>query len=30
VLRQGSVIADLKKEQTNMNEVVSYIVGAHG
>ncbi|MCR4267201.1 ATP-binding cassette domain-containing protein [Nitratireductor sp. ZSWI3] len=30
VLRQGSVIADLNKKETNMNEVVSYIVGAHG
>lgn len=30
VLRRGSVIADLKREATDMNEVVSYIVGAHG
>jgi simple sugar transport system ATP-binding protein len=30
VLRRGSVIADLQREATDMNEVVSYIVGAHG
>ena len=30
VLRRGSVIADLQQEATDMNEVVSYIVGAHG
>jgi simple sugar transport system ATP-binding protein len=30
VLRQGSVIADLKRQETDMAEVVSYIVGAHG
>lgn len=29
VLRQGSIIADLETEKTDMNEVVSYIVGAH-
>jgi simple sugar transport system ATP-binding protein len=29
VLRRGNVIADLKREATDMNEVVSYIVGAH-
>jgi ABC-type sugar transport system ATPase subunit len=30
VLRRGSVIVDLQRESTEMNEVVSYIVGAHG
>lgn len=30
VLRRGNVIADLKREETDMAEVVSYIVGAHG
>ena len=30
VLRRGNVIADLKRDQTDMAEVVSYIVGAHG
>jgi simple sugar transport system ATP-binding protein len=30
VLRRGNVIADLKRNQTDMAEVVSYIVGAHG
>ncbi len=30
VLRRGNVIADLQREQTDMSEVVSYIVGAHG
>jgi len=30
VLRRGNVIADLQREQTDMAEVVSYIVGAHG
>ena len=30
VLRRGDVIADLDRQQTDMNEVVSYIVGAHG
>jgi ABC-type sugar transport system ATPase subunit len=29
VLRRGSVIADLQRETTDMNTVVSYIVGAH-
>lgn len=29
VLRRGSIIADLKRDATDMNEVVSYIVGAH-
>ncbi|WP_305988934.1 ATP-binding cassette domain-containing protein [Roseibium sp. MMSF_3544] len=30
VLRRGNVIADLKRDETDMAEVVSYIVGAHG
>lgn len=30
VLRRGNVIADLERAKTDMNEVVSYIVGAHG
>ena len=30
VLRRGNVIADLKRDDTDMAEVVSYIVGAHG
>ena len=30
VIRRGSVIADFQREATDMNEVVSYIVGAHG
>ncbi len=30
VLRRGNVIADLKRDETDMSEVVSYIVGAHG
>jgi len=30
VLRRGNVIADLKRNETDMAEVVSYIVGAHG
>ncbi|MXX89074.1 MAG: sugar ABC transporter ATP-binding protein [Boseongicola sp. SB0677_bin_26] len=30
VLRRGNVIADLKRDKTDMAEVVSYIVGAHG
>lgn len=30
VLRRGSVIADLDRKATDMTEVVSYIVGAHG
>ena len=30
VLRRGNVIADLQRDQTDMSEVVSYIVGAHG
>ncbi|MEM0949970.1 MAG: ATP-binding cassette domain-containing protein [Pseudomonadota bacterium] len=30
VLRRGNVIADLKREDTDMADVVSYIVGAHG
>lgn len=30
VLRRGEVIADLKRDETDMAEVVSYIVGAHG
>ena len=30
VLRRGNVIADLDREETDMAEVVSYIVGAHG
>lgn len=30
VLRRGNVIADLKRDTTDMAEVVSYIVGAHG
>ena len=30
VLRRGSVIADLERGGTDMAEVVSYIVGAHG
>lgn len=29
VLRRGNVIADLERENTDMAEVVSYIVGAH-
>jgi ABC-type sugar transport system ATPase subunit len=29
VLRRGDVIADLDRTQTDMAEVVSYIVGAH-
>jgi simple sugar transport system ATP-binding protein len=29
VLRRGNVIADLDRQQTDMAEVVSYIVGAH-
>ena len=30
VLRRGNVIADLKRDKTDMAEVVSYIFGAHG
>ncbi|QMU58677.1 MAG: ATP-binding cassette domain-containing protein [Boseongicola sp.] len=30
VLRRGNVIAELKRDETDMAEVVSYIVGAHG
>ena len=30
VLRRGNVIADLRRDETDMAEVVSYIVGAHG
>ncbi len=30
VLRRGNVIADLRRHETDMAEVVSYIVGAHG
>lgn len=30
VLRRGQVIADLARDETDMAEVVSYIVGAHG
>jgi ABC-type sugar transport system ATPase subunit len=30
VLRRGNIIADLRRDQTDMAEVVSYIVGAHG
>ncbi len=30
VLRRGLVIADLQRDETDMAEVVSYIVGAHG
>ena len=30
VLRRGNVIADLARSETDMAEVVSYIVGAHG
>lgn len=30
VLRQGGIIADLNTPETDMTEVVSYIVGAHG
>ena len=30
VLRRGRIIADLRREGTDMGEVVSYIVGAHG
>ncbi len=30
VLRQGHVIADMQRHETDMAEVVSYIVGAHG
>ena len=30
VLRRGNIIADLKRDETDMAEVVSYIVGAHG
>ena len=30
VLRRGNVIADLSRDDTDMAEVVSYIVGAHG
>ena len=30
VLRRGNVIADLERDTTDMAEVVSYIVGAHG
>jgi len=30
VLRRGNVIADLSRSDTDMSEVVSYIVGAHG
>ena len=30
VLRRGNVIADLQRKNTDMAEVVSYIVGAHG
>ena len=30
VLRRGNVIADLKRDETDMTQVVSYIVGAHG
>ncbi|MBD0866592.1 MAG: sugar ABC transporter ATP-binding protein [Rhodobacteraceae bacterium] len=30
VLRRGNVISDLKRSATDMAEVVSYIVGAHG
>ncbi len=30
VLRRGNIIADLQRDQTDMAEVVSYIVGAHG
>ncbi len=30
VLRRGDVIADLSRSDTDMSEVVSYIVGAHG
>ena len=30
VLRRGNVIADLARDSTDMAEVVSYIVGAHG
>ena len=30
VLRRGNIIADLKRQDTDMAEVVSYIVGAHG
>lgn len=30
VLCRGNVIADLKRDETDMAEVVSYIVGAHG
>ncbi len=30
VLRRGNVIADLNRQETDMAEVVSYIVGAHG
>ena len=30
VLRRGNVIADLQRKQTDMAEVVAYIVGAHG
>lgn len=30
VLRRGAVIANLEKDKTNMEEVVSYIVGAKG
>lgn len=30
VLRRGNIIADLVREHTDMAEVVSYIVGAHG
>lgn len=30
VLRRGNVIADLSRDKTDMAEVVSYIVGAHG
>ncbi len=29
VLRRGNIIADLKRDKTDMAEVVSYIVGAH-
>ncbi len=30
VLRRGNIIADLQRSETDMAEVVSYIVGAHG
>ena len=30
VLRRGNLIADLRQNETDMAEVVAYIVGAHG